>query len=230
MAWLESATMISYHGFFPGACLLKAFWELASGLCCLNRIQILKSGKCIPWDLPGFLPGRLSSHCLLILADVYSSGHPPVGTCCRIVYALSWILTDWLSCLFCSSPLCFSFQKFFLHGESTVCVSVDIERKAPLYRLTAQQLKQARSSTTPTGKYTGTPGYPPWGKSSVDYSNNCWCGFPLYYLNHWMFIPVWTAMNTSLVLGCIHNIHKMEIVLTLNLHHNIPGLGNVLCF
>ncbi|XP_067931928.1 mediator of RNA polymerase II transcription subunit 13-like [Watersipora subatra] len=42
------------------------------------------------------------------------------------------------------SPLSFSFQNFFLHGESTVCVSVDVERRPQLYRLTSQELRCAK--------------------------------------------------------------------------------------
>lgn len=51
-----------------------------------------------------------------------------------------------------SSPLSFSFQNFFLHGESTVCVSVDVEKRTQLYQLSSQQLKQAKNG------YASAPG------------------------------------------------------------------------
>lgn len=73
----------------------------------------------------------------------------------------SWIFRAEIILTFfgCSSPLSFSFQNFFLHGESTVCVSVDVEKRAQLYQLSPQQLKQAKDG------YASTP-----GKKNISYT------------------------------------------------------------
>lgn len=70
------------------------------------------------------------------------------GNLARVIYfCLLYVLFRHVYLAYCicfSSPLSFSFQNFFLHGESTVCVSVDVERRTQLYRLTPNQLKVAK--------------------------------------------------------------------------------------
>lgn len=51
--------------------------------------------------------------------------------------------------LLSSTYLSFSFA-FFVHGESTVCASVDVREHPPVYNLTRQHLTAAQASTTGT--------------------------------------------------------------------------------
>lgn len=52
-------------------------------------------------------------------------------------------------CFIFSTYLSFSFA-FFVHGDSTVCASVDVREHPPVYSLTRQHLAAAQASTTGT--------------------------------------------------------------------------------
>lgn len=70
---------------------------------------------------------------------------------------------------FSTTHLSFSFA-FFVHGESTVCASVDVRQHPPVRRLSKSHLLQAQSSTTGLqGKQTISSNF------TVQHTSyNCW--------------------------------------------------------